>query len=175
MRESIRPYQGEDAIAVREVHLRAFDGRGYEARLVEMLHAAGAAPVSLVAMAEPYVRVVGHILFSPVQLDGAESDPPMMVGLAPVGVLPEYQGRGTGSRLIREGLEACRKAGYSAAVVLGEPGYYSRFGFGRASAKGLSNEYGVDEHFMVTELSDGALDGVGGTVRYREEFREASA
>jgi putative acetyltransferase len=172
----IRPYRDEDAKAVRKAHLRAFGGRGEEARLVELPHAAGAAPVSLVAMAEPDGRVVGHILFSPVQIEGPPGfNPPMMVGLAPVGVLPEYQVQGIGSRLIREGLEACRKAGYGAAVVLSELGYYCRFGFGRASAKGLGNEYGVDEHFMVTELSNGVLDGVSGTVRYREEFREVSA
>jgi putative acetyltransferase len=51
-----------------------------------------------------------------------------------------------------------------------EPGYYCRFGFGRASGRGLGNEYGVDEHFMVVELSNGALDGLGGTVRYRGSF-----
>ena len=75
-----------------------------------------------------------------------------IVGLAPVGVVPEYQGKGIGSRLIREGLLACREAGYGAAVVLGEPGYYGRFGFGRASERGICNEYGVDEPFMVAEL-----------------------
>ena len=123
----------------------------------------------------PDGRVVGHLLFSPVQIDGCGFDPPIMVGLAPVGVLPEYQGRGIGSRLIREGFDACREAGYGAAVVLGEPGYYSRFGFERASGKGLGNEYGVDEYFMVVELSNGTLDSVSGTVRYREEFREISA
>ena len=85
-------------------------------------------------------------------------------------MLPEHQGRGIGSRLVRDGLEACRGAGYGAAVVLGEPGYYSRFGFERASAKGLGNEYGADEHFMAVELADGALGGAGGTVRYRKEF-----
>jgi putative acetyltransferase len=93
-----------------------------------------------------------------------------VAGLAPVAVLPEHQGRGIGSRLVRDGLEACRGAGYGAAVVLGEPGYYSRFGFERASAKGLGNEYGADEHFMAVELADGALGGAGGTVRYRKEF-----
>jgi putative acetyltransferase len=162
-------------MAVREVHLRAFDDRREEALLVELLHTASAAVVSLVAAADPEGRVVGHILFSPVQVDGRGFDPPIMVGLAPVVVLPEHQGRGIGAYLIREGLQACREAGYGAAVVLGEPGYYSRFGFERASGKGLGNEYGADEHFMVVELSNGALDGVSGTVRYREEFREVSA
>ena len=169
-----RPYRTEDAAAVREVHLRAFDGRGDEARLVELLHVAGAAPVSLVAAAEPDGPVVGHVLFSPVRIDGRGSDPPTVVGMAPVGVLPGYQGRGIGSRLIREGLKACAKAGYG-AVVLGEPGYYSRFGFERASGRGLGNEYGADEHFMVAELGSGALDDAGGTVRYREEFGKVGA
>lgn len=131
MRERIRPYRAEDAAAVRGVHLRAFDGREDEARLVGLLHAAGAAPVSLVAEAESGGRVVGHVLFSPARIDG-HGPKPLVAGLAPVGVLPEYQGRGIGSRLIREGLEACRRAGYDAAVVVGEPGYYSRFGFERA-------------------------------------------
>ena len=158
LREKIRPYREEDAPAVHQVHLRAFGGREAEARLVELLYAAGAAPVSLVATAEPDGRVVGHVLFSPVQLLD-EPEPPTMVGLAPVAVLPEHQGRGIGSRLIRDGLEACRRAGYAAAVVLGEPGYYSRFGFERASARALGNEYGADEHFMVAELGDGALGG----------------
>lgn len=175
MNETVRPYRAEDAAAVREVHERAFAGRREEAHLVEMLHAAGAAPVSLVAATEPGGRVVGHVLFSPVRVDGSGSCPPPMVGLAPVGVLPECQGRGTGSRLIREGLEACRRAGYGAAVVLGEPSYYSRFGFKRASGRGLGNEYGTDEYFMVAELGNGTLDDVVGTVRYREEFREVGA
>ena len=77
--------------------------------------------------------------------------------------------------MILEGPEACRRAGYGAAVVLGEPSYYSRFGFERASGMGLGNEYGTDEYFMVAELGNGTLDDVVGTVRYREEFREAGA
>lgn len=75
MSETIRPYRAEDAIAVSEVHVRAFDGREEEARLVELLHDAGAAPVSLVAAAEADGRVVGHVLFSPVQIDRARARP----------------------------------------------------------------------------------------------------
>ena len=167
----IRPYSPEDAATVREVHLRAFDGRQEEACLVELLHRAKAAPVSLVAVVDG--QVVGHILFSPVRLEGRPDL--RMVGLAPVGVLPEYHGRGIGSHLVREGLAACRRADYGATVVLGEPGYYSRFGFVRASEYGLGNEYGVDDHFMAVELGRGALDRASGTVRYRSEFREVDA
>ncbi len=130
MRVNIRPFGSVDAEAVREVHLKAFAGREDEARLVEALHAADAAPVSLVAVEESSGGVIGHVLFSPVEIDNGGSSI-RVVGLAPVGVLPEHQGQGVGSRLIREGLEACREAGYDAVVLLGEPGYYSRFGFER--------------------------------------------
>jgi putative acetyltransferase len=167
----IRPYHPDAAVAVREVHLRAFGGRE-EPRLVDLLHAADAAPVSLVAAEEPGGRILGHVLFSPVELDGLSADLHLL-GLAPIGVLPEQQGRGVGSRLIRAGLVACLAAGYDAVVVLGEPDYYSRFGFQRASDRGLGNEYGADEHFMLLELKKGALEGADGTVRYRPEFRDA--
>lgn len=58
--------------------------------------------------------------------------------------LPEYQGQGAGSRLIRGGLNGCREAAYDGVVVFGEPDYYCKFGFERASGRGLGSEYGVD-------------------------------
>jgi putative acetyltransferase len=127
-----------------------------------------------VAVDEASKGVVGHVLFSPVEVDNGGSSI-RVVGLAPVGVLPEYQGQGVGSRLTRAGLEACLGAAYDAVVVLGEPGYYSRFGFERASAHGSGNEYGMDHEFMIMELRSEALDGSGGTVRYRPEFGRLDA
>lgn len=135
-----------------------------------LLHARGKTPISLVA--EVQGAIVAHVLFSPVDLD-----PPaprlQAVGLAPIGVLPRYQRRGIGSRLIRDGLRLCADAGYDVVVVLGDPGFYSGFGFVQAAANGLESEYAAGEHFMVTELKPGALRGVRGTVKYQPEFREA--
>jgi putative acetyltransferase len=62
-------------------------------------------------------------------------------------------------------------------VVLGDPNYYSRFGFVAASTQGLRCEYDVpDEAFMVLELNRGALQDCSeivqwGTVQYRSEFK----
>jgi putative acetyltransferase len=85
-------------------------------------------------------------------------------------VLPEYQRQGIGSRLVREGLEECRRMGCDVVVVVGHPGYYPRFGFAPASRKGLRCEYPVpDEVFMVAELKPDALRGRG-LVKYRPEF-----
>jgi putative acetyltransferase len=119
-----------------------------EACLVDALRRGGKVEVSLVALIVE--RIVGHVLFSPVSIDapGARA---REVGLAPVAVRPEHQRRGIGAELIRAGLEECRRKGFDFVVVLGEPRYYRRFGFERAASAGLSNEYGVDEEFMVVE------------------------
>lgn len=92
------------------------------------------------------------------------------IGLAPMAVLPEYHNQGIGSQLVREGLKECLRAGCEAVVVLGHPGFYTRFGFVPASRKGLRCEYPVaDEVFMVVELKPNALRGRG-LVKYCPEF-----
>ena len=114
---------------------------------------------------------MGHVLFSPTHVEHQGEDVEL-AGLAPVGVLPENQNEGVGSSLIQRGLEECREAGVNAVVVLGDPGYYSRFGFERASEYGLGNEYGGDEEFMIVPLREGALDDVDGIVTSQPEFRQ---
>ena len=153
-----------------EVHRRAFDGRTDEAHIVQRLHDAEKAVVSLVAVDGD--RVVGHVLFSPTRAEH-QGENVELVGLAPVGVLPERQNEGIGSALIQRGLEGCREAGVDAVVVLGDPGYYSRCGFERASEYGLGNEYGADEGFMIKPVREGAVDDVDGIVTYQPEFRQA--
>jgi putative acetyltransferase len=168
---TVRPERAEDAPAIRVINERAFGGQT-EGALVDALRRANKAAVSLVV--EQDDRVVGHILFSPVSFEHA---PPGLrgVGLAPMGVLPEFQRQGMGSRLVHEGLKACREAGYDIVVVVGHIDYYPRFGFVRAKDFGLENEYDVVEEFMVLELRRGALAGVGGLVKFAPEFNEAGA
>ena len=163
----IRPALPSDKAAIVGVHRQAFADRSNEADLFELLIDAEKDAVSLVAVLD--ASIVGHVLFSPVTLDPEVVDL-RIVGLAPLAVLPGQQGRGVGSRLIREGIAACSDAGFDAVVVLGDPGYYSRFGFERASGFGLRNEYGVDDEFMVLPTDAKALSGRRGLVRYALEF-----
>lgn len=119
-------------------------------------------------------QIVGHIFFSPVTIAGAgvnNLDDVLVLGLAPVAVLPDYQRQGIGSLLIQHGLKECDRLGVSAVVVLGYPEYYRRFGFRPAKEKGLGCEYPVpDEVFMALEIKRGAMEGWSGTVKYRSEF-----
>ncbi|MGD0804262.1 MAG: N-acetyltransferase [Candidatus Bathyarchaeia archaeon] len=164
----IRPENPDDIEAIRQVHLSAFP-RPNEAKLVDLLRQAGKASVSLVALEEG--RVIGHVLFSPIDLV-----PNSMnlhgLGMGPVGVLPKFQRQGIGSRLIIEGLEICRRKGFDFIVELGEPKYYSRFGFLRASDYNLKNEYDADDAFRVIEMHIGILQKISGLVKYQPEFSE---
>ena len=157
-----------DAAAVRRVNRRAF-GRCAEADLVEALRRHYAVALSLVA--ERAGEIVGHILFSPVAIQGA-AGMRLAVSLGPLAVLPAAQRGGIGSALVRGGLERCRHDGHGVAVVLGAPGYYSRFGFAPAAAAGLRSEYAASpEAFMALELVPGGLTGMSGLVTYDPAFR----
>ena len=160
----VRPETSEDAAAVRDVETRAFD-RADEAALVDALRGAGKATISLVAIVDGHV--VGHVLFSPVTLDGA----PLGLGLAPLAVAPEAQRRGVGAALVRAGLAEARAAGHGVVVVLGDPAYYRRFGFVAAEPRDLCSEYDAPPgSFQVAELVPGALAGRSGLVRYAPEL-----
>jgi putative acetyltransferase len=157
-----------DAAAIRSLHLTAFETRA-EADLVDALRARAAPLISIVA--EEHGSLVGHILFSPVQLEGRADL--RVLGLAPMAVVPAHQGSGVGSSLVRAGLERCRRSDADAVVVLGHPGYYPRFGFQPASRFGIRSEYAVpDEAFMLLELRETSMAGATGTVRYHPAFQE---
>ena len=167
----IRREKRSDILDVREVNECAFKG-SVEARLVELLRDGNKVVVSLVATLDD--KVVGHIMFSPITI---ESNPKNArgLGLAPLAVLPKYQGRGIGKSLVARGLEECREEEYDIIAVLGDEPYYSRFGFKRASIFGLRNEYDVGENFMVLELKADALKFASGLVKYQPEFKQAGA
>ena len=165
----VRAETAEDHAAVRRVNELAF-GQPGEAGLVDALRAGKRPHVSLVASEGG--RVVGHIFFSPVTVESAGGVWGAM-GLGPMAVLPESQGRGVGSALVREGLRECARLGHEVVFVLGHAEYYPRFGFRPAAPEGIGCEFPApDENFMVAELRRGALAGRRGVVRYAPEFRE---
>lgn len=163
----IRDEGPRDAAAITAVLGAAF-GQPAEAELVAALRAAGALSLSLVAEA-PDGALVGHIAFSPVTLDGAGAD--RLLGLAPLAVLPAWQGRGLGSALVEAGLARVRAAGFDLVFVLGEPAYYRRFGFRPAADLGIAWEHEVPaEALMARELRSGAGAGWQGVLRYHPAF-----
>jgi putative acetyltransferase len=162
----VRPEEQTDRAAVHALNRRAFESEA-EANLVDALREHALPVVSLVAEHEG--EIIGHILFSPVSLLG---HPQLRImGLAPMAVAPEHQRRGVGSALVRAGLEQCKTLGFGAAVVLGHPEYYPRFGFVPSTRFGITSEYNAPEGaFMAMELQPGYLHQKARTIRYHATF-----
>ncbi|HEU5140061.1 MAG TPA: N-acetyltransferase [Bacillales bacterium] len=165
----IRTEIGTDRKAVKEIHTLAFEQEN-EARLVDAIRESNHFIPELSLVAESEGEIVGHILFSRVFLETREQVVEILA-LAPMAVKPEYQNLGIGSRLVEEGLRACRETEFSVVAVLGHPEFYPRFGFVPARPQGLLPPFDVaDEVFMVSELRPNKLVTIQGKVAYPPAF-----
>jgi putative acetyltransferase len=113
--------------------------------LVEALRGSGALCISLVA--EDEGELVGYIALPRLR------SPKFGLALAPLAVAAQQQGKGIGSRLIKEGLNRARDAGNEIVFVLGEPDYYARQGFSKEAAEPFPCAY-AGPYFMALWLAD---------------------
>jgi len=166
----IRPERAEDRAALRTLLEQAFPTPA-EADLVDALREEEPHRISRVAI-HPERGLLGQLLLTPVRIE-TSPEPTRAMGLGPMAVAPPFQRRGIGSRLVEDGLAACRAQDQALVVVLGHEAYYPRFGFRPAgAAAGLSyGGPGPNPAFMACELEPGALRGYGGEVRYAPAFR----
>lgn len=152
----IRPERATDYAAISEVTEQAFLDQEHssqtEARIITGLREAGALTVSLVA--EDGGEVIGHIAFSPVQIEGHEGK---WFGLGPFSVRPDKQEHGVGQALMERGLEALREHDADGCVVLGDPEYYGRYGFTRKL--GLTYPFGPPEAFQLLHFQGPRPEG----------------
>jgi putative acetyltransferase len=162
---AIRNEVDADIDAINEVTLKAFKAlevsNHTEQFIIAALRKDKALTISLVAELDG--RVIGHIAFSPVTFsDGTRN----WYGLGPVSVLPEYQRKGIGRALIREGLSRLKSLNARGCCLVGHPEYYRKFGFDNVS--GLVCEGVPQEVFFVLSL-DGHIPQ--GTVTFHEGFK----
>ena len=140
---SVRDEVEADHEAIAGLTGRAFDttphSDGSEVAIVERLRELGHMTLSLVASLDG--AIVGHVAFSPVSVSDASGN---WYGLGPISVEPERQKSGIGSALIKAGFERLRQLGAEGCVLVGDPAYYSRFGFsndGRVQYLDVPSQY----------------------------------
>ena len=154
---TIRPEKSGDERAIRALTDAAFHDMphsdGDEGPLVEKLRADGDLVLSLVALSADQA-IIGHIAFSPVSIEGEAG---LWYQLAPVSVIPLRQNIGIGSQLIEKGLEQMRGAGANGIALVGDPEYYSRFGFTQDHGCTLSEA--MDPYLQVLEFDGGRPSG----------------
>lgn len=171
----VRLERPDDYAQISAVTEAAFSASTYghhgESALIERLRANCSQILSLVAECEG--QIVGHALFSPVAIEGYDAIAGGM-GLGPVSVLPQFQRRGIGSLLIREGLALLRTRNAPYVCVLGDPSFYGRFGFEPAHQYGVYSEFGGASNgaFRILWLVDRPRELEWARAKYRPEFSE---
>lgn len=165
----IRQERTEDYETVYDVIKEAFDSAehadGNEPELVNALRKGNGFIPQLSFVAEIDGKIVGHILFTKATIENST-----VLALAPLSVLPEYQRRGIGTALIKEGHRIAGELGYGFSVVLGSENYYPRVGYLPADTFGIQPPFDVPrENLMAYKLNENAPN-VSGIMKYAEEF-----
>ncbi len=152
----IRPETPSDEDAIEQVTRRAFLSHPYshqtEQFIIRALRADHALSVSLVA--EEAGRIVGHIAISPVTISDGTAG---WYGLGPISVDPAWQRQGIGRTLMEKGLAELRNTGANGCVLVGDPAFYTRFGFANSAA--LVLEGVPQEFFLVLPLGASTAHG----------------
>lgn len=166
---NIRSETPADAAAIDEIHTLAF-GHDNEARLVKLIRATPRYTPALSLVAEQNGAVVGHILFSHIDLVGEQVW--QVLGLAPLAVHPDFQNQGIGGELVRSGLAIADELGEALVVVLGHEGFYPKFGFEPAIRYGIESPFPVPEAVFMVKPLQYYQEAYRGKVVYPRVFLE---
>ncbi len=167
---TVREERPDDVDAIDEIVAAAFlaeFGTTSEVGLVRTMRERNELVPELTLVAEEGDRIVGHIAFSEVTLDGRSAGG---LGLAPVAVAPDRQNLGIGALLITTALDLAEQHGWQFVVLLGHADYYRRFGFAPAAPAGLTGDYGSHDGWMARSL--GGVSLPSGQVRYGSSFQD---
>jgi predicted N-acetyltransferase YhbS len=161
---TVRKERASDIDAISRLTEAAFRDHPHsnhtEQFIVNALRRCDRLTISLVAVDDD--AILGHVALSPVTLS---SGVPGWYGLGPISTLPSRQREGIGSMLIDSALAELKRIGAAGCVVLGDRGFYRRFGF--KTHRGLELPGVPAEYFQA--ISFGAEPPVG-SVRYHEAF-----
>jgi len=163
----IRPENKTDHDAISETTIAAFEDHPFsqqtEHLIIDELRKTDALTVSLVAVING--QVTGHIAVSPVSISDGTSD---WYGLGPLSVLPEFQGRGIGSKLIKAGLSRIMNGiGGRGCVLVGPSNFFAMFGF--ANYPQLIHEDIPQELFLALPFTEDVPSGI---VRFHAAFMQ---
>lgn len=161
---TIRLKESADWQEIYEIYVAAF-GQSAEADLVRNMQGDGDLVLSLVAYND---HPAGHIAYSRLRLHEAPALKACV--LAPLAVAPSFQKQGIASALVRHSLERLMNDGHDLIVVLGQPNYYSRFGFDQKLAEKLKTPY--DGPYLQALALSEIGKGAHGPVSYARAFAE---
>lgn len=113
-------------------------------------------------------KIVGNVVYMKSVIRADNGNSYEVLSLGPISVLPEYQRKGIGGRMIEYTRDIARRMGFAAILLCGDPDYYSRQGFLSAETFGIRTEDDMyADALQVYPLSERAMSGMKG--RYIED------
>lgn len=166
----IRPESAGDFTAIYRLVEAAFKtarhASGDEQDYVLRLRASAIYIPELALVAEDAGELIGHIMLTRLSIDTVEGGRPALL-LSPLAVTLPRRRQGVGAALVREALACAKASGHASVFVVGDPAYYSRFGFRSSREFGIVNCDGfADRNVMACELTAGALKTLIGSVSF---------
>ena len=166
----IRPEKPQEYPFIYNLVKVAFEtakvSNGDEQNYVDRLRSGDCYISELALVAEENGVIIGHIMFTKTYvLTGTERVEALLI--APLSVELPHRKRGVGTKLVTEGFKIAKQLGFNSVFVVGDPAYYSRFGFRSSARFGIKHVPEIpDPYVMAIELTPNALAGVSGTVTF---------
>lgn len=157
---------------IREAFETSIYGYNDEAKLVKRIRNSDSYEPSLEVVATAKDgEIMGHGLMSQVEIVNDKERRFTGLALAPLSVSLSYQRKGIGGEIVDELEKRAKTLNYQFVSILGDPNYYSKFGYIRASEFEISPSYEVpDEAFRIKPLFPNSLDSVRGILKYSKAF-----
>lgn len=118
--------------------------------------------------------IVGAIMYTHSKvIDSQNNKEYPTITFGPVAILPEFQQRGLGRKLIEYSIIEAKKLGYKAIMIGGYPYHYHSYGFVGSKKYNISMPDGkFYKGVLALPLEEGALDNISGMLYFSEAFEQ---
>lgn len=139
LRQEVPKDYFETETIVREAFWNCYTPACYEHYLIHIMRKCPAFLPELDFVATDGEKIVGNVMCLKGYITGDNRKRYDVLSLGPIGVLPEYQGKGIGGMLIAKTKEIAKEMGFRGILLFGDPNYYTRKGFVAVETLGIRN------------------------------------
>jgi len=116
-------------------------------------------------------EIIGNIVYAKAKIIGINKEYDVIT-FGPVSVLPIYQKKGIGKKLIEHTITKAKKMGFNAIMIYGNPKYYERFGFKNSKEYKITDMEGnYNDALMALELFPNSLENINGKFFEGEAYK----
>ena len=166
----------EDYLEIDKLIKASFSGLPYsdglETDLISRIRNSDDYISNLALVAKDEDTFVGYTILCPITIKSDKtSDIFKGLVLPIIGVVPEYQNKSIGSKLIEKAHDYANALGYKFIVLIGQPEFFKKFEYTSCSEHGIDFHFQVPDSFgLIKELKNGCLEDISGTIHYPELF-----